>query len=69
MQDIIEALKVFDTDRDGKVSIEEFKYAMIHMGERMEEAEIEEIIQDSREMIVDNSIVLEDFARMVMNRI
>ena len=38
LQDIIEALKVFDTDRDGKISLDEFKYAMVNMGERMDEA-------------------------------
>jgi len=69
LQDIIEALRVFDTDRDGKVSLEEFKYAMIHMGERMEEAEVDEIIQDSADIIHGNEIMIEDFARLVMNRI
>jgi len=44
LQDLIEALKVFDSDRDGKVTVEEFKYAMMTMGEKMQEHEIEEII-------------------------
>jgi len=69
LQDIVEALKVFDTDKDGKISLDEFKYAMINMGERMEEDEINEIIHDSQELINDNSINIEEFARMVMNKI
>ena len=44
LQDIIEALKVFDTDHDGKISLDEFKYAMVNMGEKMDDLEIEEII-------------------------
>ena len=65
----MEALRVFDTDRDGKISLDEFKYAMINMGERMEEQEVNEIIHDSRDLITDDFISIEDFARMVMNKI
>ena len=60
---------MFDTDKDGKISLDEFKYAMINMGERMEEDEVNEIIHDSRELINDNNITIEEFARMVMNKI
>lgn len=69
LQDIMEALRVFDTDRDGKISLEEFRYAMINMGERMEEDEVNEIIHDSQELINDDFISIEEFARMVMNKI
>ena len=40
LDDVITALKVFDADRDGKISVEEFTYAMVNMGERMTEQEI-----------------------------
>ena len=46
LNDLIEALKVFDTDHDKKLTIEEFKYAMMNMGEKMQEHEIEEIVTD-----------------------
>ena len=61
-------MKVFDSDNDGKISVEDFKYVMMHMGERMQEAEIMEIIGDS-ELVNDNMIQVEDFARMIMNRV
>ena len=35
LDDLKEALKVFDTDHDGKITVEEFKYAMMTMGEKM----------------------------------
>ena len=35
LEDLKEALKVFDTDHDGKITVEEFKYAMMTMGEKM----------------------------------
>ena len=33
LQDVIDALKVFDSDHDGKISVSEFTYAMTNMGE------------------------------------
>ena len=65
---MITALKVFDADRDGKISVEEFTYAMVNMGERMSEQEIQEIVADCQ-LVNNNQIALEDFARMIMNRI
>lgn len=47
LQDVIDALKVFDTDHDGKISIDEFIYAMTNMGERMNEDEVKEIVNDT----------------------
>ena len=68
LKDVVDAMKVFDSDNDGKISVDDFKYVMMHMGERMQESEIMEIISDS-ELIQNNFIQVEDFARMIMNRI
>ena len=46
LDDVVNALKVFDSDHDGKISVEEFTAAMVTMGERMSESEIQEIVQD-----------------------
>ena len=64
---MIDALKVYDTDHDGKVTVEEFLYAMVNMGEKMTEEEVREIIGDTE---LDNGhIKIEEFAKMIMNRI
>lgn len=68
LDDLIEALKVFDSDHDGKVTVEEFKYAMMNMGEKMQENEIEEIVTDT-DLVYNNHILIEDFARLIMNRV
>ena len=68
LDDVVTALKVFDADKDGKISVEEFTYAMVNMGERMTEQEIQEIVADCQ-LVNNNQIALEDFARMIMNRI
>ena len=40
----MDALKVFDNDRDGKIPMADFKKAMLNMGEKMSEDELTEII-------------------------
>ena len=68
MQDVIDALKVFDNDRDGKIPMADFKKAMLNMGEKMSEDELTEIIQDS-DLIGGGYIEIEEFAKLIMNRI
>lgn len=68
LDDLREALRVFDTDHDGKITVEEFKYAMMTMGEKMQEHEIEEIISDTA-LVQNNLILIDDFAKLIMNRI
>ena len=66
LQDVVDALKVFDTDHDGKISIDEFLFAMVNMGERMTEEEVREILADAD--LDGNNIKVEEFAKMIMNR-
>ena len=65
---MVDALKVFDSDHDGKITTRDFKHAMMTMGERMGEGEIDEIVGDS-ELVNNDYIAIEDFAKMIMNRI
>lgn len=68
LSDLIDALKVFDSDHDGKITVRDFKHAMMTMGERMGEREIDEIVNDS-ELVSNDYISIDDFAKMIMNRI
>ena len=67
LDSLIDALRVFDQDKDGKLSVEEFKYAMTSLGEQMKPDEVEEIITDT-ELIYDGYLYIEEFAKMMMNR-
>ena len=60
-KELVDALKVFDSDKDGLLSAEEFKHAMMNRGEKMQEYEIEEIINDS-ELVQNRQIKIETFA-------
>ncbi len=68
LKDLIEALNVFDSDHDGVLSVEEFKHAMMTMGEKMQEHEIDEIVNDS-ELVINKQIRIEHFANLILNRI
>ena len=59
---------MFDSDHDGKITVRDFKHAMMTMGERMGEREIDEIVGDS-ELVNNDSIIIEEFAKMIMSRI
>ena len=65
---MVDALKVFDSDHDGKISVKDFKHAMMTMGERMGDAEIDEIVGDS-DLVNNEDILIDEFAKMIMNRI
>ena len=68
LQKVIDTLKVFDSDHDGKISVEELVFEMVNIGERMSEAEVREIIADSK-LDGGNAIKVEEFAKIIMNRI
>ena len=67
-KELVDALRVFDSDKDGLLSAEEFKHAMMTMGEKMQEYEIDEIINDS-ELVQNRLIKIETFAQLIMNRV
>ena len=69
VEDLVNALKVFDTNRDNKLSREEFRTAMMTMGERMQDSEIDEILGDTELLASGQDIDITDFAQKVMNRL
>lgn len=68
LKDLVEALQVFDSDHDGLLSVEEFRHAMMTMGEKMAEHEIDEIINDT-ELVINKQIRIEHFANLIINRV
>jgi len=68
LQDLVDALRVFASGDNDKITVKDFKHAMQTMGERMEETEIDEILGDS-ELVNNDYIHIEEFAKMIMNRI
>jgi calmodulin len=44
-QELRDAFKVFDRDDNGLISAKELKYAMTHLGEKLTDDEVDEIIK------------------------
>ena len=70
---MIEAIKVLteasaDEKDKVKLNIEQLKYSMMQYGEKMQEHEVEEILQDCVDMIHEDAIIIDDFANYLMSR-
>ena len=46
IDELIEAMKLFDTDHDGKVTVPEFRWAMTKLGDAFEEQQVDEILKE-----------------------
>ena len=46
IDELIEAMKLFDTDHDGKVTVPEFRWAMTKLGDVFEEQQVDEILKE-----------------------
>ncbi|PXF47369.1 Calmodulin [Gracilariopsis chorda] len=62
--EIIEAFKVFDKDNSGKISADELRQVMNNLGERLSDAEVEEMIREA-DTNGDGEIDIAEFVRMM----
>ena len=46
IDELIEAMRLFDTDNDGKVTVPEFRWAMTKLGDAFEEQQVDEILKE-----------------------
>ena len=73
LEEMIESLKVLvdssdDKEREKlKLSVEQFKYSMMQLGEKMLEHQVEEILTDS-DLVFEDSLLIEEFAKYIMSR-
>eukprot|EP00351_Strombidinopsis_sp_SopsisLIS2011_P002915 CAMPEP_0116876564 /NCGR_PEP_ID=MMETSP0463-20121206/8474_1 /TAXON_ID=181622 /ORGANISM="Strombidinopsis sp, Strain SopsisLIS2011" /LENGTH=64 /DNA_ID=CAMNT_0004523231 /DNA_START=400 /DNA_END=594 /DNA_ORIENTATION=- len=44
-EELVEAMKLFDYDQDGKLSVQDLRWAMAKLGDCMDEASIDEMIK------------------------
>eukprot|EP00434_Breviolum_minutum_P036116 symbB.v1.2.031988.t1/scaffold3776.1/size50502/3 len=64
-EELIEAFKVFDRDRDGFISGGELRASMTNLGERLNDAEVDEMIKEA-DLDGDGLINYDEFVRMMM---
>ena len=46
LEELVEAMKLFDNDRDGKLLVPELRWAMTRLGEMMDEGIVDEMIKE-----------------------
>ena len=73
LDQMVEALKVMAEETEenkGKkiITVEQFKASLTDFGEKMSPLEIDEIIGDCAELIHNDEIIIEDFAKYLMSR-
>eukprot|EP00931_Biecheleriopsis_adriatica_P082810 TRINITY_DN5627_c0_g1_i1.p2 TRINITY_DN5627_c0_g1~~TRINITY_DN5627_c0_g1_i1.p2 ORF type:complete len:151 (+),score=60.04 TRINITY_DN5627_c0_g1_i1:63-515(+) len=64
-EELIEAFKVFDRDRDGFISATELRVSMTGLGEDLKEVEVAEMIKEA-DQDGDGSINYDEFVKMMM---
>ena len=47
LEELIEALRLFDGDQDGKITVPEMRWAMTALGEEMDETMVDGLINES----------------------
>ena len=46
IDEFIEAAKIFDHDNDGKIEVQELRYAMSRLGDALDEPTVDDLIND-----------------------
>merc|ERR1719284_2299860 len=64
-EELIEAFKVFDRDEDGFISAGELRSSMMNLGEKLTDAEVDEMIREA-DMDGDGQINYDEFVKMMM---
>lgn len=64
-EDIVEAFRAFDRDGNGLITASEIKSSMEAMGQRITDAEVQEMIREA-DVNGDGMINYEEFARMML---
>ncbi|XWS64694.1 hypothetical protein CRYUN_Cryun05aG0025300 [Craigia yunnanensis] len=60
-----EAFRVFDQDQDGYISPNELRQVMIHIGEKVTDEELEQMIREA-DLDGDGQVNFEEFVRMML---
>ena len=66
IDELVEAMKLFDTDRDGRLNVPELRWAMTKLGDVMDEGIVDEMIKEV-DSDADGLIDILEFAKICFN--
>jgi len=66
IDELVEAMKLFDSDKDGKLNVPELRWAMTKLGDVMDEAMVDEMIKEV-DSDADGYIDILEFAKICFN--
>jgi Ca2+-binding EF-hand superfamily protein len=66
IDELVEAMKLFDTDRDGRLNVPELRWAMTKLGDVMDEGIVDEMIKEV-DSDADGLIDIIEFAKICFN--
>ena len=66
IEELIEAMKILDHNKDGTIAVPELRWAMTNLGDRMDEPSVDDMI---KEIDSDNKgfVLVEEFAKISFN--
>lgn len=66
IDELVEAMKLFDSDRDGRLNVPELRWAMTKLGDVMDEGIVDEMIKEV-DSDADGLIDIIEFAKVCFN--
>lgn len=66
IDELVEAMKLFDADRDGRLNVPELRWAMTKLGDVMDEGLVDEMIKEV-DADADGLIDILEFAKVCFN--
>jgi Ca2+-binding EF-hand superfamily protein len=66
IDELVEAMKLFDTDKDGRLNVPELRWAMTKLGDAMDEPMVDEMIKEV-DGDADGYIDILEFAKVCFN--
>ncbi len=66
LDELVEAMKLFDSDRDGRLNVPELRWAMTKLGDAMDEGIVDEMIKEV-DGDADGLIDIIEFAKVCFN--
>lgn len=67
-EELMEPFRAFDKNGNGKVTVDQLKFVMTSMGEKLGEDEISELVKEAEAVTEDGMVNYEEFVKMIVSQ-